>query len=601
MENKGIRRHILEWLHHFSIAEEQTFYILTIFVGIAAGLLAVGFHLALGLLHFIFFGSHDLSQIIRPWYLVLIIPGAGALVAALPLLVVPEARGSGIPQTKIAYIVRNGLIPARVWIGKFFIGALNIGTGSSLGREGPTVQICAGMASWLGQLFSLGRSTIQSMVPIGAAAGLAAAFNTPIAAVTFTLEELVGDLNARVLGSIVVASISASVVARILLGNNPAFLVPSYALTNYWELIIYGLVGVVCAGVGSLFNRGLLYLRGKCIKLSPVRGVLVTGLGGLAVGAIGIWFPHVFAVGYPWVTKGLTEGYPLWIFAALLVLKLAATVISYGTGSSGGIFAPTLFMGAMAGGVVAAIADYFFPELVLSPGGYALVGMGAAFAAIIRTPMTSVIMIFELTQDYNIIIALMVANSVSFALARYWDPEPLYSALSTQDGVQLPNHETEHLLHEIHVSDAMVQDVKTLPAQLSVKEAIRISRDWAFTGYPVLDESGQMVGITSDSDLRQAQAAGKEEKPVIDIATTKYIIHAHPDQSLDSVMAKLGSRRISRLPVVSRVDPRQLLGIITVEDVMGAFGTALRVAREDDESVSGISAPMEREIQSETR
>ncbi len=575
MENKKFKVRLLEWLHHFGANEETTFYFLTILVGVVAGLAAVAFHLSLGLIHEISFGSRDLSEILRPWYLVALIPAGGALVAALILRAVPEARGSGIPQTKIAYIVHNGVIPARVWIGKFFIGALNIGTGSSLGREGPTVHICAGIASWLGQVFSLGRTSIQSLVPVGAAAGLAAAFNTPLAAVTFTLEELVGDLNTRVLGAIVVASITASVVTRVLLGDNPAFIVPAYSLTSYWELIPYAIVGVVCAGISVIFKRGLLLLRSSWLALSGGRAVAATALGGLAVGVIGIWFPQVFGVGYPWVTKALTEGYSIWFFLALLTLKLCATTISYGTGSSGGIFAPTLFMGAMAGGSVAAIADFFFPELVIGPGGYALVGMGAAFAAVVRAPMTSVIMIFELTQDYNIILALMVANTISYTLARRWDPEPLYSSLSIQDGVQLPNHETEHLLHEIHVADAMIPDVETVEANTTVRDAIERLETLGYTGLPVMDAAGRMAGIVSESDLRKAQGAGLDDQAVIEAATTSYIIHAHPDQSLDSAMAKLGARRISRLPVVSREDPSLLLGIITVEDVMNAFGKAL--------------------------
>ena len=575
MENKKFKVRLLEWLHHFGADEETIFYFLTILVGFVAGLAAVAFHLTLGLIHEISFGSRDLSEVLRPWYLVPLIPAGGALVAALILRAVPEARGSGIPQTKIAYIVHNGVIPARVWIGKFFIGALNIGTGSSLGREGPTVQICAGIASWLGQTFSLGRTSIQSLVPVGAAAGLAAAFNTPIAAVTFTLEELVGNLNARVLGAIVVASITASVVTRVLLGDNPAFLVPAYSLVSYWELIPYAAVGVVCAGIGVIFKRALLFTRGHWLALSGGRAVAAAALGGLAVGVIGIWFPQVFAVGYPWVTKALTEGYTFWFFLALLALKLCATTISYGTGSSGGIFAPTLFMGAMAGGSVAAVADFFFPELVLGPGVYALVGMGAAFAAVVGAPMTSVIMIFELTQDYHIILALMVANTISYTLARRWDPEPLYSSLSTQEGVQLPNHETEHLLHEIHVADAMITDVKTMGANVTVKDAIERIEEIGFTGLPVMNAAGRMAGIVSESDLRQAQGAGRENEAVIEAATTSYVIHAHPDQSLDSAMAKIGARQISRLPVVSREDPALLLGIITVEDVMNAFGEAL--------------------------
>jgi CIC family chloride channel protein len=580
MERKNLKLRLLEWTHYFGIGEEGLFYFVTILVGLVAGLAAVAFHVVLGMVHEISFGTADISEVFRPWYLVPLIPAGGALIAALLLRAIPEARGSGIPQTKIAYIVHNGFIPARVWIGKFFIGALNIGTGSSLGREGPTVQICAGIASWLGQMFSLSRGNTQSLVPVGAAAGLAAAFNTPIAAVTFTLEELVGDLNARVLGSIVVASIAASIVTRALLGNNPAFLVPSYSLTSYLELILYAIVGVACAGVGVAFKRGLLWTRGRWTRLSGGWAILATTLGGLAVGVIGIWFPHVFAVGYPTVTKALTEGYTIWFFLALLVLKLVATTISYGTGSSGGIFAPTLFMGAMTGGAVAAIADVFFPELVIGYGGYALVGMGAAFAAVVRTPMTSVIMIFELTQDYNIMLALMVANSISYALARHWDPEPIYRALSIQDGVQLPNHETEHLLHEIHVADAMVQDVETLEANLSIKDAIARTKDLDVTGFPVMGPEGLMHGIISEADLRQAQAAGMGDHMVIDAATTSYIIHAHPDQSLDSAMAKLGARQISRLPVVSREDPTRLLGIITVEDVMKAFGESIEDAAE---------------------
>ncbi|MBT3352914.1 MAG: chloride channel protein [Nitrospinaceae bacterium] len=584
MENKSFKLRLLEWIHHFNVNEETIFFSLTIVVGIVAGLAAVAFHLSLGIAHKFFFGTSDISAVLRPWYLIPLIPAGGALAAALLLRLIPEARGSGIPQTTIAYIVHNGVIPARVWIGKFVIGVLNIGTGSSLGREGPTIQICAGIASWFGQIFSLGRTSIQSLVPVGAAAGLAAAFNTPISAVTFTLEELVGDLNARVLGSIVAASIAASIVTRAILGNNPAFLIPPYSLNSYLELIPYAIVGVVCAGISVIFKRGLLTLRGRCLHLSAVKAVLITALGGLAIGIIGIWVPHIFAVGYPWVTKALTEGYSIWFFLVLLVLKLVATIISYGTGSSGGIFAPTLFMGAMAGGAVATITDFLFPELIIGPGSYALVGMGAAFAAIVRTPMTSVIMIFELTQDYNIILALMVANSVSFVLSRYWEPEPIYSALSSQDGVQLPNHETEHLLHEIHVVDAMISDVSTLWARMPVKDALDQAENFTFTGFPVVNDDGHMVGIISEADLRQAHAQGKDEEPIIEAATTSYILHAHPDQSLDSVMAKLGDRQISRLPVVSRADPTRLLGIITAEDVMKAFGKTLARVRHDDNS-----------------
>ncbi len=573
MSWKGFRIRLLGWLLHFDFSDDGIFYFTTIVVGALTGLVAVLFHLSLGWAHEVLFGSHDLSAIDRAWYWMALIPAGGAFLSAVFLhYFVPEARGSGIPQTKIAYVAHNGHIEKRVWIGKFLIGVLNIGSGSSLGREGPTVQICSGVASWIGETFSLKRRRVQALVPVGCAAALAAAFNTPIAAVTFTLEELVGDLNARVLGSIVFAAVSASVVSRAILGNEPVFSVPAYALGSPAELLLYALVGVVCALVGVAFIKGLLFVRAHWKRLRGFRGVVATGAGGLFVGVVGIWVPEVFAVGYPAVSKALTHSYTLPFLLCLLVLKLIATAVSYGTGSLGGIFAPTLFLGAMAGGAVASVAEYALPGFVGQPGGYALVGMGAAFAAIIRAPMTSVLIIFELTQDYNIILALMVANAVSLALARRWHPEPIYSALSAQDGVTLPDHETEHLLHEIHVADAMVTDVLTLPEDVSITEAIERTKEDNISGYPVLNAEGKLAGIASDYDFHQAQAAGILDKPLREIARKKYILHAHPDQSLDSVMAKLGDRRISRLPVVSREDPTELLGIITAEDVIYAFG-----------------------------
>ncbi len=573
MSWKNFRIRLLRWLLHFNFSDNGIFYLTTIIVGAFTGLVAVFFHLALGWTHFLLFGSHDLSAIHRAWYWVALIPAGGAFVSALFLqYVAPEARGSGIPQTKIAYVARNGHIEKRVWMGKFLVGLLNIGSGSSLGREGPTVQICSGAASWIGETFSLSRRRVQALVPVGCAAALAAAFNTPIAAVSFTLEELVGDLNARVLGSIVFAAVSASVVARAILGNKPVFSVPAYSLGNPLELLLYALVGVVCALIGVAFVKGLLLIRGRWKRLGGLRGVLATGLGGLVVGVIGIWFPEVFAVGYPAVSNALTHSYSLPFLLALLALKLIATMVSYGTGSSGGIFAPTLFLGAMAGGAVASLAELVLPGFVAHPGGYALVGMGAAFAAIIRAPMTSVLIIFELTQDYNIILALMAANAISLGLARYWHPEPIYSALSSQDGVGLPDYETEHLLHEIHVSDAMIRNVVTLPEDITIGEAIERTKESDISGFPVLDARGKLCGMASRYDFSQAEAAGALPKNISEISRKKYVMHAHPDQSLDSVMAKLGDRRISRLPVVSREDPTALLGIITAEDVIYAFG-----------------------------
>jgi len=583
MKRQKFRINLLSWLLHFGFAKEGIFYVVTILVGLLAGLTAVSFHLSIAWLQeFLFGSSHLTTQSSSSWLLIILIPALGAFIAAILLkYVVPDARGSGIPQTKIAYAVHSGHIPKKVWIGKFFVGIINIGSGSSLGREGPTVQICSGMASWIGEMFSMKRQRIKSLIPVGAAAGIAAAFNTPIAAITFTLEEIVGDLNARVLGSIVLASVTAAVVQRSILGNEPVFLVPEYTLENPLELLIYALVGIFCALTGIIFCKTLLYIRSRCIKVSGWKSVLLTTIGGLCIGIIGLQFPQIFGVGYPFVNKALSGSYTLYILSILLVLKLIATSISYGTGSCGGIFAPTLFLGAMAGGSVASVMEIVFPSIIGNSGSYALVGMGAAFASVIRAPMTSVLIIFELTQDYNVILALMIANTISFSLSKYWQPESIYGSLSHQDGIALPNYETDHILHEIHVEDAMVTDVKTLSNKFTVREAIEETRNLAYSGYPILDENKKLEGMISRYDFRQAQAIQKEDSKITEFATTKYVLHAHPDQSLDSVMAKLGSRRISRLPVVSREDPTRLLGIITSEDVILAFGK-VKIQRDKD-------------------
>lgn len=583
MKRQKFRINLLSWLLHFGFAKEGIFYVVTILVGLLAGLTAVSFHLSIAWLQeFLFGSSHLTTQSSSSWLLIILIPALGAFIAAILLkYVVPDARGSGIPQTKIAYAVHSGHIPKKVWIGKFLVGIINIGSGSSLGREGPTVQICSGMASWIGEMFSMKRQRIKSLIPVGAAAGIAAAFNTPIAAITFTLEEIVGDLNARVLGSIVLASVTAAVVQRSILGNEPVFLVPEYTLENPLELLIYALVGIFCALTGIIFCKTLLYIRSRCIKVSSWKSVLLTTIGGLCIGIIGLQFPQIFGVGYPFVNKALSGSYTLYILSILLVLKLIATSISYGTGSCGGIFAPTLFLGAMAGGSVASVMEIVFPSIIGNSGSYALVGMGAAFASVIRAPMTSVLIIFELTQDYNVILALMIANTISFSLSKYWQPESIYGSLSHQDGIALPNYETDHILHEIHVEDAMVTDVKTLSNKCTVREAIEETRNLAYSGYPILDENKKLEGMISRYDFRQAQAIQKEDGKITEFATTKYVLHAHPDQSLDSVMAKLGSRRISRLPVVSREDPTRLLGIITSEDVILAFGK-VKIQRDKD-------------------
>ncbi|HEX8889019.1 MAG TPA: chloride channel protein [Pyrinomonadaceae bacterium] len=567
------------------LKEHQKIYILTLLIGALCGLAAVVFHLLLD-----FFQEHIIyaAAAIQHWWfipLVILIPGAGGLIAGAGLyFYAPEARGSGIPQVKTSFYLDGGRIPARVLPGKMFLSALNIGTGASLGREGPTVQICAAIASLLGRAFAISRKRLQSLLPVGAAAGLAAAFNTPIASVTFTLEEILGDTAGKPLGSIVIAAVIAAVIERSILGEHALFSVPAYKLNNALELLFYALLGLL-AGVASIvFNEGLLRLRAKFRGQRLIPQWATPGVGGLVLGLIGLaalvttGSSSIFGVGYGQLGLELQGGLPLKILIILGVCKLAGTVISYSSGSAGGIFGPSLYIGGMLGGAVGLLAHALTGNPQTQAGAFALVGMGAVFAGIVRAPVTSIVIIFEMTNNYSIILPLMVANITSYALATRLSPTPIYDALLLQDGIHLP-HTQRHALRQIQVRAAMTRDIVAVKGSMKVSGAFEYvqSLPTHYHSYPVIDERGALTGLFTFNDLKRALAAKQGERLLAEIASRR-LVHAHPDHTLDAVIIKLGQKGVSQLPVVDRKNVTRLLGIITMHDVAAAL------SREEDES-----------------
>jgi CIC family chloride channel protein len=416
------------------LRENQLFLALTIVVGILAGLAAVLFTLAIEWASRLFFGIDPTAARL------FLVPIAVSLAAGIMLArVFPEARGSGIPQTEAAFHLDGGVIPARVPIGKFLMGVLCIGGGHSVGREGPSVQIGAGVASVVGQWVPLPPERLKALVPVGAAGALAAAFNTPVAAVIFALEEIIGDMNAPLLGSTVVASVASVMVERSILGNEPLFRVPPYQLVHPAELAAYGLLGILGGVLAIIFCKSLLALRRAFQRMPARTRALQPAMGGVAMGAILIAVPQVMGVGYEYVDQALSGGLALRVLVLLCLMKLVATLISYASGNAGGVFAPSLFIGAMAGAAVGTLVNQYAPFPTAAPGAYALVGMGALFAGIVRAPLTSVFMIFEITQDYEILVPLMVANLLAFWISKRYQPVPLYRALLRQDGIELPH------------------------------------------------------------------------------------------------------------------------------------------------------------------
>ncbi len=451
---EGLFRRFFAWLARRMPNERQRLLLITIAAGGLCGLSAVAFHISCQFLYgFLIDRAAAAPGHSWVWWTILT-PALGGLVVGVGLTYwVPAAAGSGIPQVKSAYTFRFGSISFRETVGKFVLCAFQLGTGASLGVEGPTVQICAGVSSFLSRVARLSPKNRRRMTSVGMAAGIAAAFNAPIAAFTFTLEELIGSLDQTMLSGVIVAAALAAVVEHSILGSNPIFHVPklqSYVLANSSSLIWYALLGLLAAIVSVAFTDSLLWLRGWFKGLSKVPKWVRPAIGGAATGSFAvaaIYFFHLNGIAgdpYKTLTQALLGNLPVTAMAVLCILKLAATVTSYSSGGSGGIFAPALFMGGMLGGAVGYLDVTVFHHPADSIGAFAVVGMGAVFAGIVRAPMTSILIIFEMTGGYGLVLPLMIANMSAFALARHWRHTPVYEALLEQDGIFLDQRHRPH-------------------------------------------------------------------------------------------------------------------------------------------------------------
>ncbi len=481
-----------------------------------------------------------------------------------------EARGSGIPQTKAALVAQDGRIPFRVPFGKYLCGVLTLGSGIPLGREGPSAQIGAGIASSVGEALKLDTEQRRQLVPVGTAAAIAAAFNTPIAAILFSLEEIVGNLHARVLGSVVLSAVASWLVLRLSLGDEPLFSVPAYELGHPAELLIYAALGVFGGLMSVGFVRALLWLRAAFRRLPGSSRWFQPALGGLAVAAAWVLLPGFFEVGYGPVGRALAGELPMGTMAVLLALHLALVVFAYASGNAGGIFGPSIFLGAMLGGVVGSLANLWF-DFASGPGAYSLVGMGAAFAGILRVPMASVFMIFEITQSYSVIVPMMIANLTSFFVSRRLQRVSVYEALAAQDGIQLPSTEDE-APHPV-VRSAMRPPRELLSPSLTVEDAIERVALSGIRAWPVA-EGNRISGLITLAELERWHAWGQDQERLGDLVRGRKFPHAHADQPIDHVLATMGRIRMDTLPVVSRVDLHQLEAVVTVSDLLRAYGIA---------------------------
>ena len=554
------------WFAFLKNQEEQVFLVLTLVIGALVGLTVVAFIVLTER-----FGARIYPPGGAAWHR-LLAPIVGSLTMGYLLFkYFPNARGSGVPQTKAALYARGGRISLGTVFGKFFCTSVTLASGIPLGREGPSVQVGAGLSSVLGRALRLSPEKVKALIPVGAAAAVAAAFNTPLAAVLFALEEVVGDLHAPVLGSVVLASATSWAMLRLLLGNDPLFKVPQYQLVSPWEFVVYAVLGVLGGFVSVAFTQLLLRLRAKFLRFPRNTLWFQPLFGGLLVGVMGWFVPQSLGVGYSYVGDALNGGIALKLMLLLLVLKLIGVTTSYASGNAGGIFGPSLFIGAMLGGGLGTLAHNLFPTFVAAPGAYALVGMGAVFAGIVRAPMTSVVMIFEMTRDYAVIVPLMIANLVSLFISSRMQHEPIYEVLAHQDGIHLPNAESRSSEGQRRVSRVMRPATEVLDASLTAPQAIEKMNGSPLRSWPVLDASG-VVGVITRDALEKAVAADDGNRKLGDQMTPLNFPHLHSDQSLNLALERMSETQLDVLPVVSRANIHELEGILTLQDVLDSYG-----------------------------
>jgi len=568
-ERSWVRR-AFELTRLLKMREGQLFLVLAVLIGVFSGLLVVCFQIVINATRLWLLGSALAPSPVR----VILVPAlAGLVVAFLVMRVFPQVRGSGVNQTKAAVYASNGHIPFNTVVGKFITCALAIGSGQSLGPEDPSLQIGAGFASWLGRRLRISRDKVRLIAPVGAAAGLAAAFNAPIASVLFVIEEVIGRWSAGVLGAIVLAALSSVVVMRNFLGNEPLFRVTSYRLGHPSELFAYAVLGVVGGFAAVAFTRLIAILRPRLMRLPWRTHYFQPALAGLAVGGLGLVFPQVMGAGYETIDQAMHGQYVWQLLAVLAAVKIIATVISFSSGTPGGMFAPSLFVGAMLGGAVGGVERHFFPGLTGSIGAYALVGMGTVFAGFLRVPMTSVFMVLELSGNYSIIVPVVISNAIAYVISRRYQKVPIFDMLSRQEGMDLPSLEAQREESMLRVENA-VRDYAAplLHGVQSVADALR-QLDGSEEQHFLIDQGAQGWSLTTKERLQMLAQQGRGGALLRDLPDPQRLPHVHPDQPLEVALRRIGDHPL--LPVTNRVQLDRLEGIVTLEDILRVYRASL--------------------------
>ncbi len=579
---RRLRRRLPRWLDQRRVSESGVIMLTALIVGVGAGLGAVIFRRLIGGAETLAYGGlGGLLKGIAPFHLLIIPALGGAIVGPLVYRFAREAKGHGVPEVMEAIALRGGRIRPRVVVVKALASAVCIGSGGSVGREGPIAQIGSAVGSAVGQLFRLSDERVRNLVACGAAGGIAATFNAPIAGSVFALEVILGQFHATYFGAVVISSVVASVVAHAFEGEALAFAVSSYVLVSPWELLFYALLGLLAALTAVGFTR-LLYLSEDLWDQIRIPEYVKPVVGGVLLGVIGIFvykidgFPRVFGVGYDTITEALSGQLALQVTLVLLFAKILATITTLGSGGSGGVFAPSLFMGAMLGETFGQIVHSLFPAITAPVGAYAMVGMAAVFSGAAHAPVTAILILFEMTGDYKIILPLMLATVISTLVSRLISPESIYTLKLTRRGVHLRQGQDIDVMQSITVREAMTTEVDSVPLSMSLDELAEAFAQSHHHGFPVVDEAGELAGVVSIQDLERAKAAGPIVGRVVgEIATRDGLQVAYPYEPMWKALRRLGRRDLGRLPVVEEEGSRRLVGLVRRSDIIRAYDRAM--------------------------
>jgi CIC family chloride channel protein len=548
--------------------------VLAAVVGALCGYIAIGFRFLISFFRELFMykelklvteaGSPSNS----PYELLIIFAPAvgGLMVGLLTYYLAREAKGHGVPEVMAAVVTKGGVIRPRVALIKSLASAITIGSGGSAGREGPIVQIGSASASAIGQIMRFKGNIVRVLVACGAAGGITATFNTPIAGVIFAIELILLEFKTRSFIPLVISSVIATVISRIYLGTSPAFEVPLYSFKNPLELLFYLLLGIIAGLIGILIIRSLYWTEDLFDNLK-IPAWIKPAIGGLLLGLLFFKFRYVMGIGYETMHEVLHQNLALEVMVILVFAKILALSLTLGSGGSGGVFAPSLFIGCMLGGAFGSAVHTLFPDITASYGAYAMVGMAAVFAATGRATLTSIIIIFEMTRDYNIILPLMFACVVADAVSFLLQKETIYTEKLARNGIQIFQDMASDYMMGITASDIMSTDLATVTFDTSGTEIARLINKTDHHGFPIVDEKGNLAGIVTDFDIRAARKRRQLNRSIKELPLRELTV-AYKDETMNSVVGKMLSKKIAHIPVVERGNPEKIIGLITRTDIM---------------------------------